>query len=150
MAVMNNWDLKDSNNSIYRTREEPIEERYTVTDLGASFGPTGLIWSRKGEPAAYCSSKWIGKISHEYVDFNVPSGPAVYSYIDFLELARRMSLTWIGHHIPRTDARWMGSLLAQLSPVQIRDAFRAGGYSPQEIEELSQALERRIGELEKL
>jgi hypothetical protein len=150
MAVMNNWDLKDSNNSVYLTRKEPIEERYAVTDLGASFGMTGLNWALKGDPTAYCGSKWIKKISAEFVDFNVPSGPALYSYIDFPELGRRLSLLWLGHHIPRTDARWMGNLLARLSPEQIRDAFRAGGYSPQEVEELSNAVERRIGELEKL
>jgi hypothetical protein len=34
MAVMNNWDLKDNNNSIYLTRGEPAEERYVVSDLG--------------------------------------------------------------------------------------------------------------------
>ena len=150
MAVMNNWDLKDSNNSVYTTRSEPIEERYAVTDLGASFGTTGLSWTLKGSPTAYCDSKWIKAISPEFVDFNVPSGPAMTTFIDFPELARRLSLLWLGHHIPRTDARWMGDLLAKLSPEQIRDAFRAGGYSTQEVEELSKALERRIGELEKL
>jgi hypothetical protein len=44
----------------------------------------------------------------------------------------------------------MGQQLAKLSPKQIRDAFRAGGYSAQEVEELSTTLERRIAELEKL
>ena len=39
MAVMNNWDLKNINNSIYQTRDEPAEDRYIVSDLGASFGP---------------------------------------------------------------------------------------------------------------
>ena len=71
-------------------------------------------------------------------------------YIDFPELAQRLSLLWLGQHIPRADARWMGHQLARLSPAQIRDAFRAGGYSPQEVEQLSSVLERRIGELEKL
>src|SRR6516162_4918120 len=31
MAVMNNWDLKDINNSVYQTRGEPAEERYVVS-----------------------------------------------------------------------------------------------------------------------
>ena len=60
------------------------------------------------------------------------------------------NLLWVGRHIPRAHARWMGHQLARLSPAQIRDAFRAGGYSPQEVEELSRVVERRIGELEKL
>lgn len=150
MAAMNNWDLKDANNSIYRTHGEPAEDRYTVTDLGASFGPTGLNWMTKGKPEAYCSSKWIKSVSAGFVDFNVPSGPAMNYYINFPELGRRVGLMWLGHHIPREDARWMGDLLAKLSSQQIHDAFRAAGYSPSEVEELSATLERRIGELEKL
>jgi hypothetical protein len=43
----------------------------------------------------------------------------------------------------------MGSLLAQLSPEQIRDAFRAGGYSPQEIEAYSRVVEQRIAQLQR-
>lgn len=150
MAVMNNWDLKDINNSIYRTRTDPAEDRYVVSDLGASFGPTGLNSTLKGKPAAYCSSKWISSASGGFVDFNVPSGPAMNYYINFVELGRRLSLLWLGHHIPRQDARWMGDLLARLSTQQIHDAFRAAGYSPAEVEQLSAALERRIGELERL
>lgn len=150
MAAMNNWDLKDTNNSVYRTREEPAEEWYAVTDLGASFGPTGLNWMLKGSTAAYCSSRWIKTVSADFVDFNVPSGPAMNYYIDFPELARRLGLVWLGHHIPRKDARWMGDLLARLSPSQIHDAFRAAGYSPTEVEELSATLQRRIADLEHL
>jgi hypothetical protein len=150
MAVMNNWDLKGVNNSVYQTRGEPAEERYVVSDLGGSFGPTGFNGKLKGNPAAYCESKWIKAISPEFIDFNVPSGPALYVYANFRELARRLDLRWLGRHIPREDARWMGDLLARLAPNQIRDAFRAGGYSPQEVEQLSEVVERRISELEGL
>jgi len=150
MAVMNNWDLKDINNSIYQTHDSPPEERYVVSDLGASFGPTGLNWTMKGDTAAYCSSKLIRTISGEYVDFNVPSPPGANYYLNLVETARRFSLLWLGRHIPRPDARWMGDQLAKLTPAQIRDAFRAGGYSPADVERLSAVLERRIAELEKL
>ena len=149
MAVMNNWDLKNINNSIYQTRDEPAEDRYIVSDLGASFGPTGLNWASKGKPAAYWHSKWIKSISAEFVDFNVPSGPAMNFYFNVYELQQRLGLLWLGHHIPRKDARWMGDLLARLSPQQIRDAFRAGGYPADEAEPPSTVLERRIGELKR-
>jgi hypothetical protein len=150
MAVMNNWDLKDSNNSIYLTSGEPREERYVVSDLGGSFGTTGLNWMLKGDPNAYCHSKWVKTVSADFIDFNVPSPPAMNYYIVFPELGRRLSLLWLGRHIPRTDARWIGHLLARLSPDQIRDAFRAGGYSSQEVEQLTTVVEGRIGELEQL
>ena len=37
MALMNNWDLKTSNNAIY----EAGAELYLVSDLGGTFGRTG-------------------------------------------------------------------------------------------------------------
>jgi hypothetical protein len=150
MAVLNNWDLKDANNSVYLTHGEPIEERYVVSDLGDSFGPTGLNLALKGNPKAYYSSKLINKTSPELVNFNIPSGPPAIYFLNVPEMARRFGLVWLGKHIPRKDARWMGDLLARLSEKQIQDAFRAGGYSPQEVEELSKTLERRITELEQL
>ena len=44
----------------------------------------------------------------------------------------------------------MGQLLSQLSPDQIRDAFRAAGYSSQEVEGFSKVVEDRIGQLQRL
>jgi len=57
---------------------------------------------------------------------------------------------WVGKHVPRADAKWVGSLLAQLSPEQIRDAFRAAGYSPEQVEAYANAVEARIAQLTKL
>ena len=37
-------------------------------------------------------------------------------------------MEWIGRGIPGADAHWIGDLLGQLTPVQIRDAFRSGGF----------------------
>jgi hypothetical protein len=54
---------------------------------------------------------------------------------------------WIGQKIPRSDVKWIASLLSQLSPDQIRDAFRAGGYSPEQVEAYAAAMQARIAEL---
>jgi hypothetical protein len=150
MAVINNWDLKDTNNSIYEVRGDHPEQLYVVTDLGSSFGSPGLNWVSKGNLAAYTRSRMIGRTSAEFIDFNVPAPPKLNTFVDIPELTRRLGLCWIGHHIPLTDVRWMAHLLAQLSPDQIRDAFRAAGYSPQEIEAYSRRVEQRIAELQKL
>lgn len=150
MAVLNNWDLKNDNNSVYLTHSDAPEERYAVSDLGASFGPTGIDWMIKGQPAAYYKSRFITNVSAGFVDFATPSGPALNYYINFPVLGRCMSQYWIGRHIPRADARWLGDLLGRLSGPQIRAAFRAAGYSSDEVEHLSQAVEQRIAALEKL
>jgi hypothetical protein len=150
MAVLNNWDLKDDNNSVYQIPEENREAHYAVSDLGASFGPTGMNWMLKGKPTAYVESGFIKGTSPKFVDFVVPSGPGMNYYIDFPSLAHCVSLFWIGRHIPREDARWLGEWLGRLSTKQIDDAFRASGYSADEVEKLSATLRKRIGELRKL
>ena len=61
-----------------------------------------------------------------------------------------LRLHWIGQHIPRSDAKWVGQLLAQLSANQIRDAFRAAGYSPQEVDAFKSSVRERIAQLNKL
>jgi hypothetical protein len=44
----------------------------------------------------------------------------------------------------------MGELLALLTPDQIRDAFLAAGYSPQQVEGFAATVQARIAELQEL
>lgn len=156
MALINNWDLKDVNNSAYAEKEEHAgapELHYGVTDLGASFGTTGRSWTHslsKGNLKSYQHSKFIRRITPEYVDFNVPTRPALIYLATPKEFVSRMEMRWIGKRIPISDARWIGGLLAQLSPEQIRDAFRAAGYSPEQVQGFAAVVEERIAELNKL
>jgi hypothetical protein len=147
MAVLNNWDLKDENNAIY---EDGPQRLYLVSDLGASFGTTGFNPNHekaKGNLKSYEHSHFITKTTPDYVDFGVPSRPAFLVIFNPGEFFPRMKLRWIGRHVPRSDARWMGQMLAKLSPSQIRDAFRAAGYTPEETDGFAKVVERRIGEL---
>ena len=45
------------------------------------------------------------------------------------------------------QARWLNQLLSQLSADQIRDAFRAANYTPEEITLLTDAVMYRIEQL---
>jgi hypothetical protein len=157
MVLINNWDLKDDNNSVYEEADgggpgDPVEI-YMVSDLGSSFGTEGLSCppgKAKGNLKAYSRTKFVSKITPDYVDFNVPARPALVYVFKPWEFFGRIRLCWIGKHIPRDDARWIGQLLAQLSGKQIRDAFQAAGYSAQEVEGFSVVVENRIAELNKL
>jgi hypothetical protein len=147
MALINNWDLKDNNNAIYNDGPERL---YLVKDLGASFGTTGFdprSTVSKGNLKRYEHSHFITKKTSDYVDFAVPSRPAVFVFFNPAEFFPRMKLQWIGKRVPRGDARWMGQMLAKLSPSQIRDAFKAADYSPEETEGFARVVERRIAEL---
>jgi hypothetical protein len=153
MALLSNWDLKDENNAIYSASDGSETELYEVSDVGASFGRNGETYSRnasKNNLPAYRKSKFISKITPEYVNFNFPTHlPYLYIFNFHLFFAQRR-LHWIGQHIPRSDARWIGSLLAELSPERIRDAFRAAGYSPNQVEAYASTVQARIAELERL
>jgi hypothetical protein len=150
MAVINNWDLKDSNNAVLQVRGDHPEQLYLVSDLGSSFGSPGLNWERKGSLKAYTNSKMIKRASPEFIDFHVPARPKMDTFVNVPELTKRLGLLWLGERIPIEDVKWVGRLLAQLSPQQIRDAFRAAGYSAEDAEAFSSVLEQRIAELGKL
>jgi len=145
MALLNNWDLKDTNNAILRKPDGTVI--YCVSDLGASFG--GTLHS-KGNAGAYSNSSLIESVKSETVDFNVPAIPPFIEAIAVPVFARRVNMRWIGQEIPRTHARWVGDILGRLSPRQIRDIFKASGFSPEEIETFSVELEGRIAELRAL
>ena len=130
MALLNNWDLKTLNNSV---EEIEGEQRCVVTDTGATFGKTGGIISRsKSEPKDYAHSKFIEK--------------ATPSYVEFVGMGKEN----VAKNIPRPDAKWLGQRLAPLSADQIHDVFRAGGYTPEEVEEYTQAVQNRIAQLNAL
>ena len=158
MALINNWDLKNQNTAVYMGSDgdesEGSRQTYMISDLGASFGAAGRgrWWRGKmssGNLEVYSHTKFISKIRPEYVDFMTPTQPVLPCAMR-LPFFGRICLGWIGNHIPLTDAKWMGQLLAQLSPDQIRDAFRAGGYSAQEVDGFAKVIESRIAELNKL
>lgn len=153
MALLSNWDLKDVNNAIYTKCEKPGTALYEVSDLGASFGRNGESYAAglsKNNLAAYQRSKFVSKVTPDYVSFNFPTHlPFLYAF-NFPLFISHLQRRWIGHHIPRSDAKWIGSYLAKLSPEQIRDAFRAAGYSPEQVEAYATTVEARIAELQRL
>jgi hypothetical protein len=152
MALLNNWDLKDENNGIFEEKSKSGEpERvYLVSDLGATFGTTGLVFplpKARGNIEAYAHSHFIRKTSPEYVDFQTPSRPSLELIFSPAEFIRRMKLESIGRRIPIEDVRWIGGLLARLSSIQIHDAFRAGGYSPEQVDAFANVVKVRIEQL---
>jgi hypothetical protein len=152
MALINNWDLKDENNAIYEDTATG-RQYYEVTDLGSSFGASGKRCpdrKSKGNLSEYQKSKFISKTTPDFVDFHFPTRPPLVYVFSFRFFFHQLHNRWIGKHIPRADARWVGSLLAQLSPEQLRDAFRAGGYSPEQVEAYVSVVQARIAALRNL
>ena len=146
MALINNWDLKEVNNDIYEETGEGT--RYVVSDLGASFGKTGNSLTRsKNNPSDYTGSHFIQKVTPEHVDFFLSSRPFVLSVFNAPNYAKRTHMQDIVKEIPLADAKWLGKLLEPLSDEQLRDCFRAGGYSAEEVEENAAMVKERIKDL---
>ncbi len=134
MALINNWDLKNSNNVILGSKNKETGKTdllYAISDLGATFGKTGGVFSHtRNRPRDFGKSKFITGVQKGIVQF------------DFHGKGSGLM-----KDIKVENAKWIGSLLARLSDQQIRDAFRAGGFNAEEIDLLAGTLHARITEL---
>ena len=135
MSMVNNWDMKDDNNEILAHKGDTTGElRYIISDLGATFGKTGGIFSRsRNDIPDYVKTDFIKKVNGDVIDFNY--GGKNQKLFEGLTVA---------------DARWFSNLLQKLSDDQIRDAFRAANYSAEEVDQLTGAFKARIDALAKL
>jgi len=133
MALINNWDLKDSNNVILK---DGNELHYAISDLGATFGhasTTPLFWRftrSRNNPTNYAKSNFFEKVKGNRVVLHFGGKNS--------GLMKDISIQ---------DAQWIASLLSQLSDAQIRDAFRAANYTPGQINLLAGEVRERTNEL---
>jgi hypothetical protein len=111
--ILNNWDLKDSNNRIYQLAEGAPQptRRYVVQDLGAALGRTRWPTGNRNDIEAFESQKLVDGVANGVVDFDYH--------------ARHRELF---KDITPADVVWTCKLLARLSDGQWKDAFRAANY----------------------
>ncbi|HYJ88350.1 MAG TPA: hypothetical protein VEW46_19955 [Pyrinomonadaceae bacterium] len=135
MVLINNWDMKDDNNAILVTKGvTDSERRFIVSDLGATFGKTGGLISRsRNKPSDYVKAEFVNGVKGNVVDFNYGG---------------KMGKAFEG--ITIDDAKWLASWLSKLSDEQLKDAFRAGNYTPEEVNQLAAAVRSRINALTNL
>jgi len=134
MVMINNWDMKDDNNEILATRGDTTGEgelRYIISDLGGTFGKTGGIISRsRNKPSDYVKASFIKKVNGDVIDFHY--GGKNQKLFSNLTVA---------------DASWLSNWLKRLSDEQIKDAFRAANYTPEEVDVLAKAFRERANDL---
>jgi hypothetical protein len=142
MALINNWDLKEMNNKISEAKNG--DKVFYVADLGGTLGSTGTIFRKiiffgdlaagsKGDPSGYANQVFID---------GVRDGKVVFHY-EGKDPAALQDVTV-------ENARWMGDLLGRLSDKQLSDAFRAGGFSDDEVQTYVAATRNRINQLKNL
>src|SRR6185503_3840568 len=73
MALISNWDIKDSNNQIVFVDNGSKELRYIISDLGATFGhasTTPLFWRftrSRNDPKSYARAEFLQKVKGDHV-----------------------------------------------------------------------------------
>jgi hypothetical protein len=116
MMVMNSTDLKDDNNGLYLDRRHGSRPSlwYTVKDLGATFGETGRFSPKRGDIESF--------ENHGFIKSR--TGP----FVEFVFKGRHQHLL---ANIRPADVRWACRRLERIPDARLRDAFRAGGFSPE-------------------
>ena len=113
--------------------------RNLISDLGATFGhasTTPLFWRltrSRNNPSKYTNAKFLEKVK----------GNRVVLHFGGKNRGLMKDITI-------RDAQWLSSWLSQLSDQQLRDAFRAANYHPDQINMLAGAVRERSNELRDL
>jgi hypothetical protein len=106
----------------------------SISDLGATFGKTGGFFSRsRNKPNDYVKADFIKSVNGNAVDFHY--GGKNKKLFDNLTVE---------------DTKWITNWLSRLSDEQIKDAFRAANYAPEEVEWLAGEVRERIDALTKI
>ncbi|HEU5238983.1 MAG TPA: hypothetical protein VFU37_17770 [Pyrinomonadaceae bacterium] len=154
MVVLNNWDTFKKNNRVLHDKETG-EAKYTVTDLGATFGAVGGFGRHrsKNDVKDFERSKFVRKVDNGKVKFDYDLKPKGFGLVSLAYppyFFRQRKATNAMQKVPVEDAAWIGSQLAQLSDDQLRDSFRAAGYDRASTERYVRALRSRINDLNRL
>jgi hypothetical protein len=113
MVMLNNSDMKPAQNRLYEVTgpRERVRRLYVVSDLGLSWGGSGIDNPKRGDIDAFERQGFIKRIEGDKIVFDQKNLRA--------ELFDQITLA---------DLRWISERMARLSDKQWRDAFRAGGY----------------------
>lgn len=156
MILLNNFDARAANNRIiYDKRESQPEAFYYVTDLGATLGRAGGLGGKrtKNNLNDFLSTRFVMGVEDGAVEFDYDTRPSRLGHLSILyppyyrgEVKKEKAM----RGIPVSHARWIGSLLSQLTDEQLRDAFRAANYDQEIREGYVRSLRTRIDQLTRL
>ncbi|HEY1304794.1 MAG TPA: hypothetical protein VGF24_14625 [Vicinamibacterales bacterium] len=114
--LLANWDLKTSNNRIYKIGEREPSRRYVVQDLGASLGKPRVFpipVGTRNNIDDFETTTLIKDMEGAVVQLNYRGRHG--------EILERLSVA---------DVIWACALMNRLRDAQLDAAFRAGGYAP--------------------
>lgn len=158
MILLNNFDARKENNKVFHSRNSPSqrnEAHYYVSDLGATLGRAGGLGGKrtKNDLRDFLSTRFVMGVEDGAVEFDYDTRPSKLGHLSAVylpyyrkEVKKEKSM----RGIPVAHARWIGSLLSQLTDEQLRDAFRAAKYDEVVMNEYVRTLRERINQLTRL
>lgn len=158
MILLNNFDARKENNKIFYSRRTPegrYEAHHYVSDLGATLGRSGGLGGKrtKNDLKDFLSTRFVMGVEDGAVEFDYDTRPTKLGHLSVLyppyyrsQVKKEKAM----RGIPVAHARWVGSLLSQLTDDQLRDAFRAAQYNNETMDGYVQALRERINQLTQL
>jgi hypothetical protein len=126
--IINNWDLKPSQNRIYTEVRNPARW-FVVQDLGASFGKTAWPVGNRNNIDDFESQKLV---------LGVENGRVQFDYH-----ARHRELL---ENITPADVVWVSRLLSRITDKQWRDLFAGAAIAPDIGERYTRKLKSKIQE----
>src|SRR5688572_5204883 len=131
LMMFNSTDLKNSNNTLYEHRVgDLVEQWYVARDLGAALGDVNKITPRKSHADSFEQMPFL---------LGVNNGKVEFAYTGWYKNLVRDRITV-------DEVAWASDLLGRLSDKQWADAFRAGGYAPDEAQRFIKRLKEKINE----
>lgn len=159
MILLNNYDARKENNRIFHVKDSnsrATEAWHVVTDLGATLGRAGGLGGKRSKNSLrdFLATRFVKGVHEDgSVQFDYDTRPRGLGHFSVLyppyyrgEVKKEKAM----RSIPVEHARWIGSLLSQLTDGQLRDAFAAAGYNQSTTEGYIKALRERITQLAKL
>jgi hypothetical protein len=158
MVLLGNYDTRVANNKILTAKNDSgnLEARYVATDVGATLGKVGGLGGKRSKNSLedFRSTKFIIGVENGFVKFDYSTKPkGLGKFASFFKPSYRSSQAKKERAmktITVRNARWMGSMLSQLTDEQLRDAFRAAGYDTVTMEGFIKVIRDRIAELNRL
>ncbi len=142
--ILNSWDWKTSNNKIYTlaTPEDGVRRWFVVRDVGASLGKTtypGIL-------------SWVRLRGFGQGTRNDLAGFEEQGFILEVDGRGRPRFDYNGIYedvidtVTMQDVRWACSLMDRLTDRQWQDAFRAGGYTPEQTSRFVTKIKAKIAQ----
>ena len=159
MVLLANYDTRVANNKVLSTKNPEtgeLEARYVAADIGATFGKVGGLGGKRSKNSLedYRASKFILGVENGFVKFDYSTKPHGFGmFAGVFKPSYQSSQAQkerVMKNITVENARWIGSLLSQLSDEQIRDAFRAANYDQKTMDGFVAVIRDRINQLNRL